>query len=499
VAKGPFLQSLIPYLDNAAHPFALKIVFLNQTRKAPQNGVNPFIVLNDKEPLVRLFMGKVVTSTGNTVKDLFLLAQRDSYLLSEDMSSSLTNSRVETLWQEACRLLNTRNREPITFFANPMDDGTLVPFRSLFYCWFKELFFHPPCPACGGLLDLCTADDVLQAQGLPPYSSTLDRYLYCPSCTEGGTPISFFAPGKGNGGSPAFSGLDDLIRRFSELMGHADAAFPCPSCPEKVLCYDPEGKAAERIVPFSFFPFHLLAFDSYPVQAIDLVKPDSLVQTQIPMEAAPQQDQSALMTEVVETEVEEAKEEEAKVEEVRVEEAKVEEAGEDKRALLGILSTIRHKWEAELPKPEKKPKVQEIKEAPETDIKKLPVDMLEKTMIFSPGTMGMSPGYEDKPEKQPAPAEPAPVEPPPAPPPREVQLEKTMIFSPEEMEQVSSPGTKKAGGDVTPDQLEKTMLAGSDTKGHEEEKPAEEKKKTEEIPETIIMSLDELEGKKHDK
>ena len=31
------------------------------------------------------------------------------------------------------------------------------------------------------------------------------------------------------------------------------------------------------------------------------------------------------------------------------------------------------------------------------------------------------------------------------------------------------------------------------------EKPAGEKKKTEEIPETIVMSLDDLEGKKHDK
>ena len=489
MANGPFLQSLIPCLDNAAHPFVLKIVFLDQAHTAPDSKVNPFIVLNDREPLARLFLAKAVTSTGNTVKDLFLLAQRDSYPPSEDMPSALTNSRMEALWQKACRLLNNRTTEPITFFTNPADDEMPVPFRSLFCCWFKELFFHPLCPACGRLLDLCIADDVLQAQGLPPYSSTLDRYLYCPSCTEAGTSSGFFAPQGQEGGSPVSSGLDELIRRFGALMEREDAAFPCPSCPEKKLCYGPEGKAVERIVPFSFFPFHLLAFDSYPVQAIGLLKPESLIQAEIPAEAAPQQDQPVVMM----TEVEKAAGKEAMPEETG-EKAELEEAEGDKRTLLDMLLAIRHKWEADLPAPDRTPEVRKVKEVPQKEITKLPVDMLEKTMIFSPGTMDTSPGPEAKPEKQPA-----PVEPPTAPPPREVQLEKTMIFSPGEMEQVSSPGAKEAGEDVAPDQLEKTMLAGADIKGREEEKPVEKKKITEEIPETIIMSLDELEGKKHDK
>ncbi len=475
--KDLLQQSLIPYLDCTAHPFALKIAFPDRLRNSPVNEEGPFIILNQREPLTRLFMGKMVTKTGSAFKDLFLLIQRDNYLLPGDTLSSLTNTRLEDLWQQAFRLLSTKGGEPVTFYGNPADDGKLVPFRSLFHCWFRNLFFHPPCPACGKLLDLCTADDVLQAHNLPAYSSSLNRFLYCPSCLDEGSPAVFFTSRKEESDAPALLDVHDLVREFGKVPEHAEGAFPCPSCPEKASCYGPEGKAAQRIVPFSFFPFYLLVFDSYPVQTIDLLKPDAEIQAEIPVEAAPREDLPAPVEEV--------------------EEAAVEEREEDEQALRDILLSIRRKWKADLPKPEKKPEVpeaQEIKEGPKERLKKLPVDMLEKTMIFSPDAMQMNAAPEDGPTEKGS-----PEEAPPPPPPHEPQLEKTMIFSPGEMEQLSSPGTKAGGKDITPDQLEETMLAGSDTNGHEAKKPVEEKKRTEEIPETIIMSLDELEGKKHDK
>ncbi|MBW2093707.1 MAG: hypothetical protein JRI80_02360 [Deltaproteobacteria bacterium] len=471
MAQDSAPQSLIPYLDSTEHPFALKITFPVRTPDFREDGADPFITLNDTAPLTRLVMGRVITNTGYALKDLYLLLQRDAYQVSKASPDPFNNTDIERSWQEAARLFADPERGGFSFAFQPAEGKGILPFRSLFYCALKDLFFHPPCPSCGGLLELCTVDDMLETAGLSPYSSSLQRSLYCPSCVDAGNMPRFFAPRKEDSDPPVLADLHDLIRGFGQVLGNTQASFPCSLCPENAACYGSEEKAATRILPFSFFPFYLMAFDSYPVDAMEYLKAPSPKTMSAP-------------------EVVEEPRKEAHVQP----DTRPEEPEEDSAAVIDILLALRKKWEANLVKAEK---------APEQEIKELPVDMLEKTMIFSPAEMEMTPPPAQRPTEKEAPP---PIPESPQAPPGEVVLEKTIIFSPGTTPATPSP-TEKPPGKAPPaapkpqrqpsgEILEKTMIRSPDREKHDAPEQAKKTNKTEAIPETVIMSLDDLKGKK---
>ncbi|OPX40639.1 MAG: hypothetical protein B1H13_06485 [Desulfobacteraceae bacterium 4484_190.3] len=476
MAQDSVLQSLIPYLDSTEHPFVLKIAFPAPTPHPRDNNHHSFIILNDANPLSRLFMGKLVTRNGSPLKDLYLLVQRDEPHFSPDLPHLRNNADIDHAWQEAVRFFSTSRNDVLSFTPETPGEKDFHPFQPLFYCAFRDLFLHPPCPSCGAPLELCTDNEVLEAAGLPPYAVSLQRYLYCPSCIAAGNgPLFFILRGKDDD-LPVVKDLQFLIREFGKVLGNAEASLPCTSCPEATTCYGHEEKAGNRIIPFSFFPFYLLVFDSYPVDALNLLKsplpkaasPEIEVQEQPPKQAEPARD------------------------------APVEEPETDPAAVLEVLLSLRKKWAAAIPKPAEPPAEKEEKTPPAQDMKELPVDMLEKTMIFSPAEMD-SPGSAPKtPAGKELPPD-ASSEPPQA-PPGEVVLEKTMIFSPGTVPGPSSatkkPASPKPEVPTPEDLLEKTVI--SSPEGKKQETPEQKKKarETEAIPETVIMSLDDLKGKK---
>ena len=79
------------------------------------------------------------------------------------------------------------------------ETGGVVPFRSLFYCSHIDRFFHPPCPHCGRVLVLCSDDAQLNAKGLPSYSQSLKRYLWCPMCGGDTKNAEFYTYKRGRG------------------------------------------------------------------------------------------------------------------------------------------------------------------------------------------------------------------------------------------------------------------------------------------------------------
>ncbi len=482
--KGLVAQSLVRYLDQAHHPFVLKLAFPNQPKVNSENPSSPFVILQDSDPLTRVFMAKVVTDTGDAFKDIFLLTQRDSYPQSVPAIQTLTNKAVDALWQKAFRLHSDSGGSSIILSANLKEDGTHIPFGSLFYCAFRDLFFHPPCPGCGSPLDLCRADEMLEAGGLSPYSSSLDRYLYCPSCNRAGASPDFYVDRKRESDPPSLLDARDLIGAFGGINDDVSGSFPCVACPEKGSCYGGESKALKRIFPFSFFPFYLLTFEAYPAHAMDFL---GLVSGKSP---------EAKVVEPPKQKVSVPEEPPAK---------KATPSKETEVAITKLLVNIREKWQAELKRSEKAEKVPEEvpKEIPEgipqevpqqvveAEVKPPPEPVLEKTMIFSPGEMEAmsSTGKAGQKEETPPTA-------PPKPPAREIQLEKTMIFSPDAIERATSTPPPKPPG--SGDQVKKTVIQAPDTKKDEETKPAKPEKKAEIIPETIIMPLEDLKGKKRD-
>jgi hypothetical protein len=470
VDKGLAVQSLVPYLDKARHPFVLKLAFPGQPKGHSGNLPDPFVVLYDSDPLTRVFMGKMVTDTGDAFKDIFLLTQRDGYPRSVPALDVLTNRAVDGLWQDAFRLRNTSGGKSITLSANLKGDKTFLPFRSLFYCAFRDRFFHPPCPTCGGLLDLCRADERLKAGGLPPYSASLDRYLYCPSCSEVETAPGFYAPSKGKNDPPSLLDAGDLIRAFGKIDDDVTGAFPCGRCSEKVSCYGAEGKALRRIFPFSFFPFYLLAFEAYPAHAMDFL---GLVSG-----ASPEREVAVLQ------------EQKKSVPEEPLADERTPASKETAIAVTKLIVNIRKKWQADLERIEKADEARQ--EVMEPEAKPVPEPMLEKTMFFSPGAlnaMSSTPGGTPKEKTPPV----APTEPPA----QEIQLEKTMIFSPDTVGRIASPPPPTPP--VSGDRLKETVIQAPDTIKVEETRPVPPEKKAEAVPETIIMSLDDLKGKKHDR
>lgn len=465
--KGFAVQSLIPYLDKAHHPFVLKLAFPDQPKGDSEHLSNPFVILYDSDPLTQVFMGKMVTESGDAFKDIFLLTQRDSYPRSVPALHTLTNRAVDGLWQEAFHLHKDSGWKSIALSANLKGDKTFLPFRSLFYCAFRDCFFHPPCPTCGGSLDLCRADELLKAGGLSTYSSSLDRYLFCPSCKSG-----FYTQRKRESDHPSLLDAGNLIGAFGEINDDVSGSFPCATCPEKGSCYGAEGKALQRIFPFSFFPFYLLAFGAYPTHAMDFLGLVSGASTEREVAVLPEPEES--------------------VPEEPPADERTPVSKETDIAVAKLLVNIRKKWEADLERSEEadeapKEVPQEVMEA---EVKPAPEPMLEKTMIFSPGqieAMSSTGGGSRKEE--------APPTAPPKPPAQEIQLEKTMMFSPDAIAQ--APSTVPPGPPGSWDPLEETVIQAPDIKMSEESKPVEPEKKAEAIPETIIMSLDDLKGKKH--
>ncbi|MCU0577625.1 MAG: hypothetical protein MUD15_12510, partial [Desulfobacterota bacterium] len=174
-------NSLLPYLNGPGIPFSLELPTL--TGDAGTGGLPrfPFEIVSDGGKLARILGARIVSDGGGSVRGVFLLFSRDEYLLDEGGISPLTNPDIEAAFRAAFRQhLGAGALIPL---SGQMDaSGDLQPFNALFTCLHTGRFFHPPCPQCGSDLDLVRDDGVLAGAGLMKFSTSLRRYLSCPSC-----------------------------------------------------------------------------------------------------------------------------------------------------------------------------------------------------------------------------------------------------------------------------------------------------------------------------
>jgi len=269
------MPSLLPYLDPAGEKLYLKFSFFPQVPSAQRKSRFPFLVIDDSNPVGRLLEAQFVTDAESELKRVFVLLQKDQYSLATDGLWPVGNPDVDRCWQEAFSFYSEKTQNgSVTVFSNQLGkDGALLPLQPLFFCRERQSFFHPLCPECGTPVQQCYDDELLGGLGLQPFSTSLKRYLFCPSCSSSGREASFYAFSLETSDPPMVKDRWDLIREFgllTEGKSHL-GAFPCAACSNHQECFVSDGLAASRIVPLSFYPFHMLIFEAMSLGALDFL------------------------------------------------------------------------------------------------------------------------------------------------------------------------------------------------------------------------------------
>lgn len=270
--KSPI--SLIPYLNPGKRGLLLQLA--NCVTGAETHALHQFLkVISESNPFSKILHAEIHAENTGAIEPVFLLIQKDHYIFSE-VKEKLNNIDIDKNWQTAYSFYS-RNRltqPPVNIPDQIDEDGELIPFLPLWYCRFKGVFFHPLCPVCGDPLKQCHDNVLLIKSGLQPFSSTLQRYLYCPGCADaGGNPAVFYARKSAVDAPVNLKSGDDLIYGFGMPTKQGDPAYPlpCSGCDQHASCFGPENQAFSRLAAFSFFPFYMIIFKASGAFSADLL------------------------------------------------------------------------------------------------------------------------------------------------------------------------------------------------------------------------------------
>ncbi len=268
--------TFLPYLPSGRS--GIHIDFMPQPKVSEKgNSAFPFETLDLQDPLTHAIKASLKTDAGSKIVDLLVLLQNDRPHPPKDLLPESTNPAVEQLWKQAFDRLSQDSAFDKIFHplsAQKTTGGRLIPFRSLLYCTFKKQFFHPPCPLCGGLLDLCHDDDMLTTTGLDAYTRSLKRYLFCPTCYQLAGETDFYTSESSIKTKNSVKTVTDLILNLKNLVTSTTPTqqFPCRACSEAQGCHASDGPVGNRIASFAFYPFQLFIFraDSFDTDHLAL-------------------------------------------------------------------------------------------------------------------------------------------------------------------------------------------------------------------------------------
>lgn len=268
--------SLIPYLSSETNRFYLRLSPTFPDGYGRVSTPSPFSGISDAAPFSRILPATLCTDADQPVVPMILFVQKDVCAAEPAGSSLYNNVLVEAQWQKlfsAYRGSGASGSGALLLLKDQIShDHTLLPFQSLFFCRSKKVYFPPVCPRCGRALRLCRNDVLLNEYGLPPYSTTLERFLFCDLCVSAGMMAEFYAFEKKPDDPEWVIDQTGLIRKTGLIGEGSDpvkSPVPCPSCSQRQTCYGPEEPVFERISVFSLYPFYMLTFRADQISAAD--------------------------------------------------------------------------------------------------------------------------------------------------------------------------------------------------------------------------------------
>ncbi|PID40368.1 MAG: hypothetical protein CR984_03575 [Proteobacteria bacterium] len=246
--------SLINCLEKGTHGFFLDAI----PAEAPPVQQPPVL---QRAPYTKIIAADIKTDGNNVLQRVLLVMQRDDYDIS-DALVPLNNPHIEKAWQQAAAFhqSNDSEKQPL-FFKQQFDQtGRLQPHQPLFRCTHADRWFHPACPQCGQLLTLCQDDSLLEKSGVPTYSASHDRFLYCRACVGLSDSPFLYVRRKYPGMPEQVLDKDQLVAQWKLLAGKLPPGngLPCEGCSQIDVCWKNDSKAGERIDCFSFYPFFML-------------------------------------------------------------------------------------------------------------------------------------------------------------------------------------------------------------------------------------------------
>ncbi len=252
------LPSLLPYLRGAGD-ITLDFSSIISDSCSGVSGRRDGTSTSFCDALAVGYQGRLLDGSGSLIKNVTVLLQRDDYSHLQNYLQ-ITNDDIDRCWQSAfaARAPADSGEQGFVFKSQIDADGRLQPFASLFYCQKKDRFFHPPCSRCGNMLRLCVDDELLEEFGLAGYTTSIERYLYCPDCTPlYGKP--WYTKERKKEDSVVVSDLAALLESFAAISVtvNEDLGFTCYSCDQREECFGQTGARAV-VAPVAFYPFKML-------------------------------------------------------------------------------------------------------------------------------------------------------------------------------------------------------------------------------------------------
>jgi len=281
------IPSLVHYLEPPDARFQLKLLPRHEKASIREGDYSPFSTIRNSDQLASIIEASIVSDAGSGIKNVYILIQKDDYRFSEEGSQPANNRDIDQAWQNVFTYLTDSSQKDFVVILKDQVDvnDRLLQWLPLFYCQYRKIFFHPPCPQCGFPLKLCKDDDLLVRMNLKPYATSLARYLFCPNCNDTVNKSPFYVSTRCSSDPPIVKDRNDLIRGFGQLVNNENehTNIPCRNCTSFQECYQGNHLSDPRIVAVSFYPFFMIALDAPSMHVLDFLAllagadPDDLI------------------------------------------------------------------------------------------------------------------------------------------------------------------------------------------------------------------------------
>ncbi len=260
--------SLIPYLQDG------RGFQLNLQNPPPDNAqlAGDCLSAPGADPVSRLLKAELLTGAGQGLEELLLLLSRDSYPSVDIDPAIVSNSLVDRIWRDSHEFFQSLPafQQPLELFRPPDSPLEMPRFKSVFHCSRLKRYFHPPCPFCGRELELAEDDHLLDLHGLPPYSSSLERFLFCPRCIQGEAAVFYnIRTYRVTAQKVQVKNSEELVSSWGQLIEKAATGsnLPCIDCPESGRCFSQEKAVLQHVNILAFYPFYMFIFKAPGMQA----------------------------------------------------------------------------------------------------------------------------------------------------------------------------------------------------------------------------------------